>query len=74
MRYKPPNNEYIKDVSCPVIVFHGTEDKIVAYKSGLKLGDLVPKERLEFVTLEGGTHNNLREFKEYHLALSKIKE
>jgi len=74
LRYKLPNNEYIKDVSCPVIIFHGTKDKIVAYKSGLKLGNLVPKERLDFVTLEGGTHNNLKEFKEYHLALSKILE
>ena len=74
LKYKLPSNEYIKEVACPIIIFHGTEDKVVAYESGSKLGDLVPKEQLGFVTLEGGAHNNLREFKEYHLALSKVLE
>lgn len=74
LKYKLPSNTYILDASCPVVIFHGTDDKVVAYDSGARLAGLVPKNQLDFVTIAGGGHNNLIAFKEYRNALLKVLE
>lgn len=59
-----PNDEHLLQASMPILIFHGTRDRVVPYASaaglqaGLKPGDL-------FVTIEGGSHNNLEEFDTY---------
>lgn len=65
LKYHFLSNNYIETVSCPVVVFHGTKDNIVPYSSGKSLSELVPEDRLTFVSIEGGEHNNLINFKEY---------
>lgn len=59
-----PNHEFLCKATLPVLIFHGTRDRVVPYASAanlkacLKAGD-------EFVTIEGGSHNNLPEFEKY---------
>jgi fermentation-respiration switch protein FrsA (DUF1100 family) len=65
LKYHFLSNNYIEAVRCPVIIFHGTKDNIVPYNSGKNLSGLVPKDRLTFVSIEGGEHNDLVNFKEY---------
>ena len=69
LKYRFLSNNYIEAVSCPVVIFHGTKDNIVPYNSGKNLSELVPEERLTFISIEGGEHNNLINFKEYKLGM-----
>jgi fermentation-respiration switch protein FrsA (DUF1100 family) len=65
LKYQFPTNQFIKTVSCPIVIFHGTDDSVVDYKSGQRLSKLVPTESLNFVTIEGGNHNDLIDFEVY---------
>jgi len=59
-------------VKCPVTIFHGTSDGVVAYESGMSLSQVLPKEQCNFVTIEGGGHNNLVTFEAYREAVANV--
>jgi fermentation-respiration switch protein FrsA (DUF1100 family) len=69
LKYRFLSNNYIKSVNCPIVIFHGTKDNIVPYTSGKSLSELVPEDRLTFISVEGGEHNNLISFEEYQLGI-----
>ncbi|MEM7109384.1 MAG: alpha/beta hydrolase [Bacteroidota bacterium] len=71
LRFKFPTSDFIGEVKCPVTIIHGTNDNVVPYESGQKLFEAVQSEK-EFVTIQGGGHNNLGAFREYHQAIEKI--
>lgn len=60
-RVKIPSWEYLKQVAEPVTIFHGTSDRIIPYSNAVRLKPFL-KAGDEFVTIEGGSHNDLREF------------
>jgi alpha-beta hydrolase superfamily lysophospholipase len=70
-KFKLPVNEYLKNVTVPVTIFHGADDEIIPYavtkklKAGLKLTD-------EFITIENGKHNNLNQFKLFQQKLDSL--
>ena len=37
-KFPLPNNEHIQSVSCPITIFHGTEDKVIPHSFGKKTG------------------------------------
>ena len=65
LKYKIPTFEFIKKVTCPIAIFHGTNDGIVSIKSGKKLFDQLPNEQAMFIQVEGCGHNNLIDFDDY---------
>ena len=72
LKYKFPTNEFIIDVECPITIFHGTDDGIVPYSSAEKLYDVAPKDRSQFITIDGGGHNDLVEFEEYRSNIEEV--
>jgi pimeloyl-ACP methyl ester carboxylesterase len=56
--FKIPTNEYLKKVTAPVTIFHGTNDWTIPYFNAARLKKTL-KPNDEFVTIEGGGHNNL---------------
>lgn len=70
LKYKFESNQYIGNVSCPVTIFHGTEDTVIPYESGKKLFSLASSKK-EFITVEGGGHNDLVSFKPYTANINK---
>lgn len=70
LKYKFESNKFISKIKCPVTIFHGTEDAVVPYESGKKLFGLVSSKK-EFVTVEGGGHNDLIAFKAYNANINK---
>ncbi len=66
LKYKLPSNQYIKQVNCPITIFHGTADVVVPFASAEKLFDLSIKEQTKFITFEDGNHGNLISFDKYH--------
>jgi hypothetical protein len=72
LKYQFPSNEFILNVKCPVLIYHGKKDRVVPYKSGVKLSKLVQKKALTFISIPEGEHNNLMSFGKYDEALEKF--
>ena len=47
----------IKKVNCPLLQFHGTDDKIIPYHLGEKLFQAASEPK-DFVPISGAGHNN----------------
>lgn len=71
LKYEFPNNEFLPQVQCPTTIFHGTEDHVVPYSSGKKLYELGLKN-VDLIPIEGGGHNNLINFDQYHKGIDNI--
>ncbi|MBW8050676.1 MAG: alpha/beta hydrolase [Cytophagales bacterium] len=73
IKYKLKINDWIKNVRCPVYLFHGTNDNVVPYKQSVRL-----KEKnsniTELVTVKGGGHNDLEDFGLYRQKMMEILE
>lgn len=78
MTYHFVSNEYIKKVSSPLYHFHGSQDRIVPLSSGKKLFKLFeaahPDLPKKFIEIEGGKHDNLKNFELFQVELRKILE
>jgi alpha-beta hydrolase superfamily lysophospholipase len=59
--FKFPVGEYLKDIKAPVIIFHGTSDETIPYRSSAKLKKFL-KPGDEFIIIENAGHNNLNDF------------
>jgi hypothetical protein len=66
-----PTNEYLKDVAAPIIILHGTDDGVVPYSNAKRLIPVL-KQNDEFVTIEGGSHNDLNNFPIFHQKLDSL--
>jgi len=71
LKYPMRTDLWIANVSCPVYLFHGTEDDIVPYNSSERLLRLV-RTQSRLITIPGGGHNNLSDFQLYHEELERI--
>lgn len=63
LRFPFRSDRYIPKVSCSIVIFHGTRDRIVPYLSGLKLYELISEDtKHNMVTIPRGKHSNLTNF------------
>lgn len=55
--FRFPTAEYLRDVTCPVLVMHGDADTVVPFSAGQRLFEAArgPKQ---WFTIEGGDHND----------------
>lgn len=58
-------------IKCPVYLIHGTDDEVVYFESSQKLKKLF-KNTDELFVIEGGHHNDLDDFTEFHSSLKSI--
>ena len=63
IHYKIPTYRYIKNISAPVTILHGTDDGVIRYRNARRLQPLL-KPGDEFVTVNDGGHNDLFSFKQ----------
>ncbi len=61
LHYKVPTHEYLAKVTAPVTIFHGTSDGVIPYFNAARLKNVL-KPADEFITIEGGSHNDLNSF------------
>ncbi|MBL4605855.1 MAG: alpha/beta fold hydrolase [Flavobacteriaceae bacterium] len=71
MRYQMPTYKWMKYVDCPISIIHGTNDKVIRFKSSLRLSKLKPNAT-KLYPIIGGGHKDLHNFESYHMALSEI--
>ncbi|MEO6290786.1 MAG: alpha/beta fold hydrolase [Ginsengibacter sp.] len=66
-----PTFEYLQKIQAPVTIFHGTEDRVIPYKTALRLIKFF-KPGDEFITIAKGEHNNLNDFPLFHENLDSL--
>jgi alpha-beta hydrolase superfamily lysophospholipase len=71
LKYPLPTYKWLKYVECPIHIIHGTHDKLIPYKSSVKLAQ-INSERTKMHTVIGGGHKNLNNFEAYHKMLDDI--
>ncbi len=64
------NINKIKNITCPLLVIHGTQDNIIPFSMGKSIFDEAESKK-ELITISGGNHNNLstKYAKEYWAAV-----
>jgi pimeloyl-ACP methyl ester carboxylesterase len=65
LRYKLRSDRYMKKVKCHTYIIHGTRDWLIPIKHSISLQKLNPG-RITLIRIDGGGHNNLPSFPEYH--------
>jgi len=71
LKYPLPTYKWLKYVRCPIHIIHGTNDKLIPYKTSIKLSKVNPK-LTKLHTVIGGGHKNLNNFESYHTMLDDI--
>ena len=71
IKYPLPTYKWLKYVQCPIHIIHGTNDKLIPYKTSVKLSQVNPK-RTKLHSVIGGGHKNLNNFESYHKMIHEI--
>ncbi len=71
IKFPMPTYKWMRYVNCPVHIIHGTDDKLIPYKTSVKLSKIKPKST-RLYTVIGGGHKNLNTFESYHKMLEEI--
>ena len=61
LKYKLPTYQYLRQVTAPISIFHGTDDRVIAHRNASRLKEIL-KPTDEFITIPGGSHNDLNTF------------
>lgn len=71
LKYPIRADLWMHDVKCHTYILHGTKDWLIPISSSEKLVAIAP-ERTTLIRIEGGKHNNLPSFPQYHSFLRDI--
>jgi pimeloyl-ACP methyl ester carboxylesterase len=71
LRYRLQTDKWIRKVNCHTYIIHGRKDWLIPISQSQKLQQLNPR-KITLITIEGGGHNNLPSFPEYHNFLRDI--
>jgi len=71
LKYPIRTDHFIRKITCPVFIFHGTKDRLIPYSQSEMLHGRAPG-RVKLFPIETGRHNDLPEFAEYHELLYDI--
>ena len=62
---------WLRYVDCPIKIIHGTNDRLIPFKTAISLSKINPKNTRLYSVIGGG-HNNLHTFEEYHRMLEEV--
>jgi pimeloyl-ACP methyl ester carboxylesterase len=65
LRYHLRTDKWIRKVNCHTYIIHGTKDYLIPISQSIKLQKLNPS-KVTLIKINGGGHNNLPKFNEYH--------
>lgn len=71
LRYNIPTFQYLKNVTCPIKIIHGTDDNLVPIKTAIDLSTINPS-RTRFYAILGAHHIDIHQFEEYHRVMEEI--
>jgi uncharacterized protein len=65
LRFHIRTDKWLPKVNCHTYILHGTKDWLIPISQSEKLQTLNPR-KITLIRIEGGSHNNLPTFPEYH--------
>lgn len=65
LKYKIRTDQFLKKITCPVFILHGDRDRLIPFHQSVLLTRVNPG-MVHLIRVEGGGHNNLPGFPEYH--------
>ncbi len=71
LQYKMRTHQYLPKVTAPVSIFHGTNDGVIPYFNAKRLKNVI-KSGDEFITIDGGSHNDLNSFPLFQQKLDSL--
>ena len=71
LRFPIKTYKWIQYVQCPIKILHGTSDKLIPFKTSIKLSKIKP-EITRLYPVIGGGHNNLHTYPQFHRFLEEI--
>ena len=71
LRFPLQTYKWLKYVTCPIKILHGTNDRLIPYKTAVKLSQINPTHKRLYSVIGAG-HNNLYTKEEYHRMLDEI--
>ncbi|NOU58520.1 alpha/beta hydrolase [Marinifilum caeruleilacunae] len=71
LKYKFATNEYLKNCSMPVTIFHGKDDRVISYQAAVQLRMDFP-DKVELISLENQGHNQMTDHPKYQSELKRI--
>ncbi len=71
IKFPMPTYKWLQYVQCPVHIIHGTDDKLIPFKTSLKLSRIKPN-LTTLHSIIGGGHKNLNTFESYHKILEDV--
>lgn len=72
MRYEMPTYDHLANAGSPTVIFHGTDDDVVPFSSGVALYNTVKDKNVRMVPIKGGRHNDLDTFSNFQAERAKI--
>ncbi len=72
IKYPFRNYEFLRKTTSRIIILHGTRDKVVPISSSLKLMKSLEGKAVDFIEIEGGSHNDLSSFQAYQRAVRAL--
>ena len=64
IRFHFPTHQYLREVSIPVFLIHGTADRVIPVHHSHRLKDAFPQST--YIEIPGGNHNNLDQYPAYY--------
>lgn len=71
LRYHLRTDRWIGKVPCHTYILHGTRDWLIPIRHSIRLQQIDPA-KITLIRIEGGGHNNLPSFPEYHAFIRDI--
>lgn len=70
LHYQFPTYAYLKNVTAPILLIHGTADGVVTYKNAVRLSKILKKGDA-LLSIKGGSHNDLYQFPIFQATLAQ---
>lgn len=71
LRYQIRTDQFFKKIESPIFLIHGNKDRLIPFEHSERLQQIQPA-LAQLLPIEGGGHNNLPEYPEYHQYLYDI--
>ena len=68
MKYPFRNDAVIGRIKAPILILHGTDDKVIPFDEGRKLATLAPRGTA-FIKIDGAGHNDLGQYGDIAIAI-----
>ncbi len=65
LRFHMRTDKWLLKVTCPIYIIHGTKDWLIPIRHSIALQKINPR-KITLIRIDGGGHNNLPSFTEYH--------